>query len=55
VVRNAIEKGYSVTLLFFWLQTIELAQERVMERVRSGGHNILPNVIRRRYFKGINQ
>jgi predicted ABC-type ATPase len=54
VVRNAIEKGYSVTLLFFWLQTIELAQERVMERVRSGGHNILPNVIRRRYFKGIN-
>lgn len=46
-------KGYRVTLLFFWLQNIELAKERVKIRVSEGGHNIEPEVIERRYVKGI--
>jgi predicted ABC-type ATPase len=45
---------YTVTLLFFWLQTIELAKERIKIRVSEGGHNIEPDVIERRYIKGIN-
>ena len=53
IVREAIEKDYSVTLLFFWLQTVELAEERVLDRVKSGGHNIPVDIIRRRYTKGI--
>jgi predicted ABC-type ATPase len=40
-------------LLFFWLQNVELAKERVRIRVSEGGHNIEPEVIERRYFKGI--
>lgn len=52
-VATAKEKGYRVTLLFFWLQNIELAKERVKTRVAEGGHNIEPNVIERRYIKGI--
>lgn len=55
--KNKIElaksKGYSVTLLFFWLQTIELAKNRVATRVLEGGHNIPNNVIERRYVNGI--
>jgi predicted ABC-type ATPase len=47
------EKGYRVTLLFFWLQNIELAKERVKIRVSEGGHNIAPEVIERRYTRGI--
>lgn len=46
-------KGYTVTLIFFWLQTVELAKERVKVRVSEGGHNIEPNVVERRYLKGI--
>lgn len=46
-------KGYRVTLLFFWLQNIELAKERVITRVSEGGHNIEPEVIARRYIRGI--
>jgi len=49
----AKEQGYLVTLLSFWLQSVELAKERVKTRVLEGGHNILPDVIERRYFKGI--
>lgn len=55
--RNKIllakEKGFTVTLLFFWLQNIELAKERVRIRVIEGGHNIDPQTIERRYYKGI--
>jgi len=52
-IRNAKEKGYTVTLLFFWLQNVELAKERVKIRVSEGGHNIEPEVIERRYINGI--
>lgn len=52
-IEEAKRKGYRVTLLFFWLQNVELAKERVRVRVAEGGHNIEPEVIERRYLKGI--
>jgi predicted ABC-type ATPase len=52
-IAEAKEKGYTVTLLFFWLQNVALAKERVQIRVLEGGHNIEPEVIERRYYKGI--
>lgn len=47
LVRRAQEKGYVVHLLFFWLDSIELAKRRVADRVASGGHNIPLPVIER--------
>jgi predicted ABC-type ATPase len=52
-IALAQEKGYKVILLFFWLQDVELAIERVKTRVLEGGHNIEKDVIRRRYINGI--
>lgn len=52
-IIDAKVKGYTVTLLFFWLQNVELAKERVKVRVSEGGHNIEPNIIERKYFNGI--
>ena len=49
----AREKGYNVTLLFFWLRNVDLAIERVRTRVTEGGHHIETEVIRRRYKNGI--
>ncbi len=49
----AKEKGYHVTLLFFWLRNVDLAIERVKTRVLEGGHHVENEVIRRRYKKGI--
>jgi len=52
-IREAQLKGYFVTLVFFWLNSPELAIERVKTRVNSGGHDIPENVINRRYWAGI--
>ncbi len=41
--------GYHVSLLFLRLQNIEIAIDRVAERVKQGGHYIAEDVIRRRY------
>lgn len=52
-IHQAKKQGYTITLLFFWLNNIKLAKERVKTRVKEGGHNILSDVIERRYKKGI--
>ncbi|MEH2123862.1 zeta toxin family protein [Nostoc sp.] len=45
-------KGYTINLIYFWLQSVDLAVERVAARVASGGHSIPEDVIRRRYQQG---
>ena len=52
-IKEAKLKGYSVTLLYFWLNDVNLALDRVKTRVSEGGHNIPAETIRRRYFRGI--
>lgn len=51
-LRNCKNKGYQINLIYFWLQSPELAIARVRRRVESGGHNIPEDVIRRRYERG---
>ena len=53
LIKRAQQKGYQVTLLFFWLNSPDLAVKRVYNRVREGGHNIPEEVIRRRYESGL--
>ena len=52
-VKMAQNAGYTVTLLYFWLNSPELAVERVRARVAAGGHAIPEETIRRRYYVGI--
>lgn len=52
-IKEAQSLGYEVTLLYFWLNSVELAINRVKKRVESGGHNISEDVIRRRYIMGL--
>ncbi len=52
-ILEAKEQGYTTILLFFWLDNVELAKERVKTRVVEGGHNIPEDVIERRYLRGI--
>ena len=53
LILKAQKLGYHVTLLFFYLETPELAIERVKKRVSEGGHNIPKEVIVRRYNGGL--
>ncbi len=53
LIERARSLGYTIHLIYFWLNDIELAEERVANRVRLGGHNIPGEVIRRRYCFGL--
>ena len=53
LVKEAQLNGYFVTLVYFWLNSVDLAIERVDGRVATGGHSIPEDTIRRRYNSGI--
>lgn len=52
-IETAREYGYSITILFFWIEDVELAIHRVKARVTAGGHNVPEPTIRRRYRSGL--
>lgn len=52
-IIQAQQMGYFATLIYYWLETPQLAEKRVELRVQEGGHNIPKDVINRRYIKGI--
>ncbi len=54
LIEQAHERGFDVSLLFFWLDSPETAIRRVAQRVSEGGHNIPRDTIIRRYHLGIN-
>ncbi len=47
------KQGFKVKLVYIWLNSVDLAVERVLNRVRSGGHSVAEEVIRRRYFRSL--
>ena len=53
LILRAQKQGYMVTVLYFWLNSPELAIARVKARVAAGGHNVPEPVIRRRYRTGL--
>lgn len=53
LMKKAREVGYEIHLIFFWLNSVDMAKERVKQRAQKGGHNIPTDVIERRYKAGI--
>ena len=52
-INQAKKNGYKITLIYFWLNSVELAYKRVEMRVLEGGHNVPKQTIKRRYFMGL--
>lgn len=52
-VNLAKQSGYSIYLIYYWLDSVDLAIERVRMRVSEGGHNITEDIIIRRYYAGL--
>lgn len=50
-LSSLVDRGFEVHVLYVWLRTPELAIRRVKARVRQGGHDIPPEVVRRRYVR----
>jgi len=53
LIKKAHLLNYKVHLIFFWLNSAQLAKERVKQRVENGGHDIPEDVIERRYKNGL--
>lgn len=53
LLRRLKADGYTVRLIYVWLQRPEIAISRVAERVRRGGHQIPEETIIRRYTTGL--
>lgn len=53
LVNKAKKLGYKTHLIFLYLKSFKLAQKRVKERVKNGGHNIPEEIIQRRYQRGL--
>lgn len=53
LITQAKEEGYTVNLVYYWLDSVELAIERVKIRVSEGGHDIPTDTIIRRYHSGL--
>jgi predicted ABC-type ATPase len=47
------KQGYSLRLIYIWLNSVELAVERVKRRIESGGHYVPESTVRRRYGRSL--
>lgn len=52
-LRDLKARGYELHLLFLWIPSPALAIRRIRHRVRLGGHNVPPAVVRRRYARSL--
>jgi len=52
-IPNLKKQGYQFHLVFLWLKTPDLAIFRVRERIKSGGHSVPEDTIKRRYAAGL--
>ncbi len=52
-LRHWRDLGYELHLFFLWLPAVEMALERVANRVKMGGHHVPEEDIRRRYTRGL--
>jgi len=52
-IKQAKQYGYIVNLIYYWLDSPELAIERVKNRVTEGGHDVPKETIIRRYYAGM--
>ncbi len=53
LLQECKKNGYKINLLYLWLESPELAKQRVKMRVKSGGHAIPLDVIERRYYRSM--
>lgn len=53
LLQRCADKDWRIGLLYLWLPSPELAIARVANRVRNGGHGIPTEVIRRRFYAGL--
>ena len=52
-IRDLCSEGYSLSLVFLWIPTAEMAIDRVRARIQAGGHAVPEETIGRRFASGL--
>lgn len=52
-LKELSASDYTIHLVFLWLPSAEVAVERVAQRVRTRGHHVPTDTVRRRYERGL--
>lgn len=52
-LRHAQEIGFRIQIIYIFIESPDLAVERVTYRKKQGGHGVPENDIRRRYYRGL--
>jgi predicted ABC-type ATPase len=52
-MKDAVAKGYDLTLIYIGLESSELSEARVVQRVESGGHDVPSVRLPRRYAQSL--
>jgi predicted ABC-type ATPase len=52
-LRALRDSGYLVHLIYFWLESADLAVQRVALRVAKGGHHVPEETVRQRYRRSV--
>ncbi|MCX5900152.1 MAG: Zeta toxin family protein, partial [Proteobacteria bacterium] len=45
--------GYRISLFFLWMPDVRISLQRIADRVRSGGHNVPADIVKRRFARGV--
>jgi predicted ABC-type ATPase len=53
ILQECKYKGYTINLIYLWLESPELAYERVQKRTQLGGHYVPKKVLFRRYYRSL--
>ena len=53
LLQDLKDRGHRIHLFFLWLPSVDIALERIADRVRRGGHNFSADVVRRRFKRGL--
>ena len=53
LLKDLRGRGYRIHLFFLWVRSIDIALERIAERVAQGGHNVPEEIVRRRFNRGL--
>ncbi len=53
LLKDLKKRGYKIHLFYLWLHKPDLALKRIAQRVRAGGHDVAPAVVRRRFARSV--
>ena len=52
-IDKAKELGYELQLFYIGVNNLEIAKERIRNRVEKGGHNIADEIVEKRYYESL--